>query len=316
MFGVNSAAVAVTLADGTADGFSNRGADRLGLRLGRCAMTRRSMLHAALAYVEAGWPIVPGATPYGSSACRRIRLVGPSGPVWLECSCDSRYCMTPAAHPIDPHWQHHQITTPADARWWWSARSGMLPNIVLVCGPAFHVWSIPRAVGARVLDALPEKIAAAVPVAATTLGWWHLFCAPQAAPEELPPVPTGVDVVHLGDSKTVAAPPSTRGALGHDMWLREPTTRQRLVPCALVAAAVQHATHQVEAARAQRGARGVEQLRRVRRLTGTGPGEVVLGIGRRLDGAGLPSSRRPARVPVPACGAGRSAGTPVSGGAG
>ena len=28
-------------------------------------MTRRALLRAALTYVEAGWPIVPGATPYG-----------------------------------------------------------------------------------------------------------------------------------------------------------------------------------------------------------------------------------------------------------
>jgi hypothetical protein len=220
------------------------------------------MLRAALAYIGAGWPIVPGATPYGSSACRRIRITGPGGPVWLGCSCDSRYCMAPAAHPIDPDWQEHPVTTPADVRWWWSARSGVLPNIVLVCGSAFHVWSIPRSVGARVLEALPEQIACAVPVAATPLGWWHLFCRPETTPDQLSPVPTGVGMVHRGDGKTILAPPSTRGALGHDMWLREPTARQRLVPCGLLAATVQHAIHQAEAARARRGTRGIEYLRR------------------------------------------------------
>jgi hypothetical protein len=220
------------------------------------------MLRAALAYVEAGWPIVPGATPYGS-ASRRIRIIGPGGPVRVGCSCDSRYCISPAAHPIDPHWQQHHITTPADVRWWWSARSGLLPNIVLACGPAFHVWSIPRAVGTRVLETLPEEIAAAVPVAATPLGWWHLFCAPEAAPEQLPPIPSSLNVVHLGDGKTIAAPPSTRGALGHDIWLREPIPKRRLVPCGLLVAALQHADHRIKAAAyARHGTRGIEPPRR------------------------------------------------------
>jgi Bifunctional DNA primase/polymerase, N-terminal len=226
-------------------------------------VTRRSMLRAALGYVGLGWPVVPGATPY-ASACRRIRVTGPDGPVWVECSCDSRYCVTPAAHPIDPHWQQHQITTAADVRWWWSARPGLLPNIVLVCGTAFHVWSMPRVVGIRVVEALPVEVARAVPVAVTPLGWWHLFCAPDGSPEELPPVPAGLGMAHLGDGCFVAAPPSTRGVLGHDMWLREPLARRRLVPCGVVATALQHATnHRAEAGRARRGRCGAEPLWRV-----------------------------------------------------
>jgi hypothetical protein len=220
------------------------------------------MLRAALTYVDAGWPIVPGTTPYGSSR-RRIRITGPTGPVWVGCSCDSQYCMAPAAHPIDPHWQQHQITKAADARWWWSARSATtLPNIVLVCGPAFHVWSMPRGIGARVLDTLPEKAAAMVPVAATPTGWWHLFCAPEATtPEQLPPVPAGFGVVHLGDGSAVTAPPSTRGALGHDMWLREPIPRQRLAPCSVIAPAL-HRFVETGTVRAhtRRGVHGVEPL--------------------------------------------------------
>jgi hypothetical protein len=169
--------------------------------------------------------------------------------------------VAPAAHPVGRYWQRRPVTTPADARWWWSARSGILPNIVLVCGPAFHVWSMPRALGARVLETLPERTARALPVAVTPLGWWRLFCAPEATRQGVPAVPAGAGVAHLGDGRPVAAPPSTRGALGHDMWLREPLARQRLVPCGLVAAAVHH-TVQPGAGQARRGARGIRPLRR------------------------------------------------------
>ncbi len=214
-------------------------------------MTRRSMLRAAQGYVESGWPVVPGATPYGGR--RRIRVTGPAGPVWVGCSCDSGYCMSPAAHPLDPHWQRHVITTAADVRWWWSARSGVLPNILLVCGAGFHVWSVPRAVGSRAMDSLPAELALATPVAATPTGRWHLFTAASAEPEELPPIPAHLDVLHLGSGRAVPAPPSTRGALGHDMWLREP--RAGLPPCRLVAAALILAARQTSDL--QRGARGI-----------------------------------------------------------
>jgi hypothetical protein len=169
--------------------------------------------------------------------------------------------MSPAAHPVDPHWQQHVITMSADVRWWWTGRSGVLPNILLVCGAAFHVWSVPRAVGSHALELLPEEVALTVPVAVTPTGRWHLFCAPWAAPEESPPVPAGLDVVHLGDGSAVPAPPSTRGALGHDMWLREPLTR-RLARCGLVAAALVRAARQVQAGGVRRAARGAEPIRR------------------------------------------------------
>ncbi len=45
-------------------------------------MTRRALLRAALTYVEAGWPIVPGATPYGSSAAGRKCSAPPGQCQW------------------------------------------------------------------------------------------------------------------------------------------------------------------------------------------------------------------------------------------
>ncbi len=49
-------------------------------------MTRRAMLRAALTYVQAGWPIVPGATPYGSSR-RRTTVQCAARPVPVAASC-------------------------------------------------------------------------------------------------------------------------------------------------------------------------------------------------------------------------------------
>jgi hypothetical protein len=195
-----------------------------------------------------------GATPYGVR--RRVRVDGPLGPVAVACSCDGGYCMSPAAHPIDPHWQRHVITTAAEVRLWWAGRSGMVPNIVLACGAAFHVWSVPRVIGSRALDLLPDNLALATPVAVTPTGRWHLFTAPRGTPEELPQFPARLDMLHMGAGNSVPAPPSTRGALGHDLWLREPLTR--LAPCGLVAAALMRAAQLTVAVQARRGARGHE----------------------------------------------------------
>jgi hypothetical protein len=135
------------------------------------------------------------------------------------------------------------ITEPADVRFWWGAQSGSAPNIVLVCGDSFDAWSVPHAVGSRALDLLPDDIAPFVPIAMTPTERWHLFTVP-ATPDETPPIPTGLDVLHLGAGQFVPAPPSTRGALGHDTWLAE-QRRRRLPPWPPVAAALVRAAEQL-----------------------------------------------------------------------
>ena len=189
-------------------------------------MTRRALLRAALTYVEAGWPIVPGATPYGSSR-RRTKVQCAAGPVPVACSCGQADCWSPAAHPRDEDWLRQVITDPAEVWAQWGIESASVPNIVLVCGSAFDAWSVPHAVGSRALDLLPDEIAPFVPIATTPTGRWHLFTSP-ATLNQTPRIPPGLDVVHLGAGQYVPAPPSSRGALGHDTWLAE--QRRRRLP--------------------------------------------------------------------------------------
>ncbi len=189
-------------------------------------MTRRAMLQAALSYVEAGWPIVPGATPYGLT--RRRALVHCAGrPVPIACSCGREDCWSPAAHPRDPDWAHRVLHDSAEVVQEWGRQTAMVPNIVLVCGSVFDAWSVPREVGARALDLLADDIAPFVPIAVTPTGQWHLFTSP-ATPNQIVKLPHDLDVVHLGPGQYVPAPPSTRGALGHDIWLAE--QRRRSLP--------------------------------------------------------------------------------------
>jgi hypothetical protein len=201
------------------------------------------MLRAALAYVDAGWPVVPGVTPYGPQQ-GRVRVSGGVGSLRAGCSCGRPYCGSPAGHPLDPDWPRHIVTTPADVRFWWGNETGQVPNIVLVCGDAFDAWSVPRAVGYRALDLLPDEIARSVPVAMTPTERWHLFTTP-ALPDELPNIPTGVDVEHLGAGHYVPAPPSTRGPHGHDSWLT-PQLGRRLPHWPTIAAALIQAAQLAE----------------------------------------------------------------------
>jgi hypothetical protein len=179
---------------------------------------RRRVLHdAALSYVDAGWPFVPGVTASG-----------------LGCSCGRLDCRSPAAHPRDENWQGAVITDPAPVRLWCAADSAVAPNIVLACGTAFDVWSVPHTVGTGTLHALfPAGLTRSVPVAVTPTDRMHLFTAP-ASPQEVAQILPGLDVQHRGAGEFVPAPPSTRGAHGDDMWLIRPG--DRLMPCEPVVA--------------------------------------------------------------------------------
>jgi hypothetical protein len=210
------------------------------------------MLRAALAYVDNGWPIVPGATPYGSSR-RRTTVHCAGRPVSLACSCGREDCWSPAAHPRDPDWPRQVITDPADVHHWWGTASATVPNIVLVCGEVFDAWSVPRQIGVRALDLLPDDIAPFLPVAVTPAQRWHLFTT-AVMPDETPQLPPGSDVLHLGAGQFVPAPPSTRGALGHDTWLVE-QRRRRLPPWPPVLAALTRAAERLEQGQQRRLAR-------------------------------------------------------------
>jgi len=158
----------------------------------------------------------------------------------VACSCGRTDCWSPASHPRDEDWPHRDITDPAEVWAQWGNESTSVPNIVLVCGRTFDAWSVPHAVGSRALDLLPDEIAPFVPIAMTPTDRWHLFTSP-ATLTRTPLIPPGLDVVRLGAGQYVPAPPSTRGALGHDTWLAE-QRRRRLPAWPPVVAALTRAT--------------------------------------------------------------------------
>ena len=191
------------------------------------------MLRAALSYVEAGWPIVPGAAPSGATALGRVRALLGAGPVPVSCWCGSGDCTAPAAHPLGPDWADQHVRTEPAARFWWDHQRGPVPNIVLCCGEFFEVLSVPAEVGSYALGLIDSGAAPVTPVAITPERRWHFFTAPGRG-LELPP---GLDVVRLGAGRYVPAPPSTRGSAGRDRWLVAPR-RRRLPEARTVAAAM------------------------------------------------------------------------------
>jgi len=155
--------------------------------------------------------------------------------------CGRPECWSPAAHPQDHDWLHRVIIDPADVQFWWGSDAVTVPNIVLVCGDTFDAWSVPRQVGSRALDLLPDDIAPFVPIAMAPTERWHLFTAP-VMPDETAQVPPGPDVLHLGASQFVPAPPSTRGAPRPRHLARR---RRRLPPWPPIAAALTRAAEQL-----------------------------------------------------------------------
>jgi hypothetical protein len=75
-------------------------------------------------------------------------------------------------------------------------------------------------------------------------GRWHLFTTP-AILNQAPQLPPEPDLVHLSTGQYVPAPPSTRGALGHDTWLAE-QRRRRLPPWPPVVTALTRAAEQLQ----------------------------------------------------------------------
>ena len=210
------------------------------------------MLQAALAYVRAGWPIVPGAMPKAETR-PRVQVLSGGRSVSVTCYCGHKDCWSPAAHPLGPDWQHQHITTEASARFWWDRTTAPVPNIVLCCGETFDVWSVPAAIGSYALDILANGIGTPVtPVAVTPVRRWHFFTAPEGDHPALK-APHGLDVVRLGTGQFVPAPPSTRGPAGHDRWLIPHRPHLRLPTGQRIAAALILAAEHLTAGQCPRG---------------------------------------------------------------
>ena len=188
--------------------------------MGGRVVRRQAMLRAALSYVDAGWPVVPGAMPANPRRAGRVWTLLGGGPP-LECFCGQPDCHWPAAHPLSPDWADQHITTHQAATFWWDRPRGPLPNIMLCCGQAFDVWTAPGHVGSRTLDLMDAGVAPPAPVAISPTGQWHFFATPDRTDRPLR-VPAGFGVTRLGAGCWIPAPPSDRGPAGRDRWLVPP----------------------------------------------------------------------------------------------
>ena len=138
--------------------------------------------------------------------------------------------MEQAAHPLDGvGWR--PVTTVAEARARWAREKP--PNVLLVCGPAFHAWSVSAHCGARaqhIADYLLGPRMAAI-VDGGPVARWIFLSLPWERDDQL--VPDFLDVVHLRAGAYFPAPPSQR--LERVRWAARPV-RWELPPADRVAA--------------------------------------------------------------------------------
>ncbi|MBW1598169.1 bifunctional DNA primase/polymerase [Streptomyces sp. JJ38] len=161
-----------------------------------------------------GWDVVPGA--------RAVRGVG--GP---ECSCGSRACPAPGAHPLDAGLEVPAGATLDEAGRAWARVPGAA--LLLPTGRAFDVVEVPEEAGRRALVRLERMGAPLGPVALAPHGHAWFLVAPGAS-VELPELlrrsgggREGLGLSCLGSGGYITAPPSDVGGMGPVRWLRPPT---------------------------------------------------------------------------------------------
>jgi hypothetical protein len=165
-----------------------------------------------------GWPVIPGA--------RAVRTLGGR----TECSCGTRDCPAPGAHPLDPTLEVPAGATLDEAGAAWARVPGAA--VLLPVGRAFDVIEVPEDAGLRALLRLERMGLPLGPVAATPHGRaWFLVARGAAA--ELPGLlyrtgwdDAALDLRGLGPGDHITAPPSDLGGLGPVRWLRPPTLEE------------------------------------------------------------------------------------------
>lgn len=161
-----------------------------------------------------GWAVVPGA--------RALRTDGR-----VECSCGSRVCPAPGAHPLDAGVEVPAGAGLEEACEVWAQLPGAA--LLLPVGRTFDVLEVPAGAGRRALVRLERMGLPLGPVAVTPDDRAWFLVAPGAA-SELPRLlyrmgwdDAGLDLRCLGRGDHITAPPSDLGGLGRVQWLRPPT---------------------------------------------------------------------------------------------
>jgi Bifunctional DNA primase/polymerase, N-terminal len=198
---------------------------------------------AALAYAEAGIPVLPLHAPTGKG----------------RCSCGRRDCDRVGKHP---RWHprlisaglHHATTDPARIDSWWSAWP--TANVGLRTGIVCDVCDIDTPEGLRAVQGL---LGEEMPTVRTGSGGYHVYLAPTGVGNRARLLP-GVD--WRGAGGYVVAPPSLHACGERYRWIRPPVDgfppcppglRQLLVAPPALPSATQSATtvhHPVEYAAA------------------------------------------------------------------
>jgi hypothetical protein len=181
----------------------------------------RTLLAAALEYVERGWPVAAGAHLVGDFVAgfppavprqRDGRQHGRHRASAPRCSCGRPDCRRPGAHSAGDRLV--STTSPDIVAGWWSGPE--CPALLLVTGVAFDGWAVPAEVGERAARSGDG------PVLVDPAGRW-VFLSTRAVPA--PRYPAGLQLDHLeyleylGPGGHLAAPP-TVGLAGPAAWVR------------------------------------------------------------------------------------------------
>ncbi|MER6059138.1 bifunctional DNA primase/polymerase [Streptomyces albidoflavus] len=184
-----------------------------GIRDIRSGIRRRGRTADRLALAELsgrwGWDVVPGA---------RATADG--------CSCGTRRCAAPGAHPLDRGRRVAAGTAADHAARLWAPYGGAA--MMLPVGVAFDILDVAERAGRRALVRLERMGLPLGPVAVTPEGRAQFFVAPGSA-RALPGLlyrmgwdDAGLDLRPLGPGTYITAPPSDRAGLGPVRWLRSP----------------------------------------------------------------------------------------------
>jgi hypothetical protein len=158
-----------------------------------------ALLHAALAYARAGFPVLPLHSP------------GPPA----RCSCRRPGCDRAGKHPRLPHGLTDASTDAELIRGWWLRWPAA--NIGIRTGGVADVCDVDSASGRDALRRLLGPDAPHGPLVRTGSGGWHLYLAPTGHGNRARLLP-GVD--WRGRGGYVVAPPSRHVQGGRYRWVR------------------------------------------------------------------------------------------------
>jgi hypothetical protein len=196
-------------------------------------LERAVLAAAAHDYLEAGWPIAPGA--WWSPQLQRYRCGRP------RCRTSSPHAVDPGVGPSGDRCRASVaqcvVTSPEEVDRWWTDH----PYAVLM----------PTTTGPGVVDGVEEIINAIderlksegyfAPISTAKAGQAQLFCQPLRPSQELWLTAAGAGVLLHGEDSWVTLPPSTVRT-GQVRWLRSPQDcGWRLPSAAVVSAALRAA---------------------------------------------------------------------------